>query len=273
MSSLEGFGKGRIDPEYPGVDDGVPLLREFYFRFQELGPSEAVDNHINCIMVLPAGVPEDLSPNAGLPLKVVEDGKVTLMYSDDELDAAKDQYFYRIAHSNAPVDPRRFQIRAVGCRGTCEHDLPSPSFPNAIPGVFVLVGFQLFFTGARDHHIDEVAVFEKDGKLTVKLNDKNDEDVFAYFVDYALVLPVGQNIQVGEASGSAVGGAHEPLPQGKKVIRGFHFDFVSGDRHLREIGVLMNNDNVEVFYGDASGNDEFRWNVRWAMITPQAVIG
>ena len=267
--SLEGYGERRIDPdpEYQGVDDGVPLLSTFYFRFEKKDSSEGVDNHINAIMVLPAGAAEDASPNAETPLQIVGSRKIRLMYQDAEADAAKDRYFYRMAHSVRPFSSaRRFQIRDIGCQGECKRDLPPPQVvhPSADRGVFVLVGFQLYFTGGRDHHIDKIAIFEEDGNLTVRLNDRHNDDdddspVFAYLVDYAWVSRHSQNVHLAKESGSA---------RGLKVIRGFEFDFVSGDHHLREVGVLMNNENLEVYYGDKNGDDLFEWTVHWAKITP-----
>lgn len=275
-TSREGFGKGRIDPLYQGVDDGVPLLSTFYFRFEQVGSPGAVDNHINSIMVLPAGTAEDLSPNADIPAPVVESGKISLIYQDAHQEDAKDRYFYKASHLiqsfGRPTHPlnsaRRYQIRDVGCTGKCERVLPRPA--GSGEGTFVLVGFQLFFTGGRDHHVDEIAVFEEDGELTVKLNDRDDRDVFGYVVDYALFAPTPTSIeritQMGEESGSAKGGARVTLPRGRKVIRGFHFNFKSGDHHLREIGVLLSNENLEVFYSDSNGDDLFDWGVRWAII-------
>jgi hypothetical protein len=208
-----------------------------------------------------------------VPLQAVESGKIRLMYQDAEADAAKDRYFYKIAHSIRPFGSvRRFQIRDIGLVKEYERVLPHPQvFPVADPGIFVLVGFQLWFTGARDHHIDEIAIFEEDGKLTVRLIADDDKAVFAYLVDYALASRIGQNIQSGEASGSARGADRVALPQGLKVIRGFEFDFISGAHHLREIGVLTNNENLDVYYGDKNGDDQFEWNVRWAIITPMVI--
>lgn len=260
-ASREGFGKGRIDPLYAGVGNAVPLLNTFYFRFGSA--SGSVDHHINSIMVEPAGAAVDVSPNADLRPPNVESGKITLMYQDKNGD---DRYFYKVGHDTRGLSSaRRFTIRDVGCRGKCERTLPAPLQPGT---TFVLVGFKVFFTGARDHHVDEVAVFEDNRKLTVMLNDKNDDDVFGYAVDYAWVS-LHEVRRTGEESGSARGGARVALPSGRKVIRGFHFDYASKDHHLREIGALTSNgDNLEVFYSDKNADDRFGWMVRWAIIGP-----
>jgi hypothetical protein len=257
-SSIEGFAKGRVDKTYRGVDDAVPLLSTFYFRFEKVG--ESVDHHINSIMVMPAGAAEDVSPNAGLPMPNVESGKISLMYRDKNAD---DEYFYKVSHYTRPLSGvRRFNVRDVGCTGKCERSLPRPPDTDS---VFVLIGFQLFFTGSRDHHVDEIAVFEENRKLIVMLNDKNDDDVFGYSVDYAWVSPRLIR-RTGEQSGSDQGGARVALPPGRKVIRGFHFNFVREDHHLRAIGVLTSNQNLEVYYEDKNGDDPFQWKVRWGII-------
>jgi len=273
MPNTEGFAKGFTAVNYPGVGDGIPLLNSFYFRFEKSGSSSPIDNHINSIRVLPAGESKDLSPNADLGPSIVAPGKVELTYADKDSDSAKDRYFYKVAHSNLPFgNARRFQLRDVGCTGICERVLPKPPGPivAGFEPVFVLCGFKVFFTGNRDHHLDAVSVFENNGKLTVEFNDRNDDDVFGYLVDYALVSPLGQNIELGEESGTAKGGARVLLP-GDKVIRGFRFDLRSSDHHMRELGVITGKDRIEVYDSDAAGDDTFDWFVRWATITPFVV--
>lgn len=51
-------------------------------------------------------------------------------------------------------------------------------------------------------------------------------------------------------------------------IRGFRFDYPSGDRHLREVGVVKRDNDLEVFYGDDSGDLEFNWRVNWMYVGP-----
>lgn len=274
MPNAQGFAKGFASVNYPGVDSGIPLLSSFYFRFEKNGSSSPIDNHINSIRVLPAGNSIDLSPNADLGPSDVAPGQVELTYADKDPSSADDRYFFKVAHSNLPSDHiRRFQFRDVGCTGKCEQVLPKPP-GHTLPGfepIFVLCGFKVFFTGNRDHHLDGLSVFENNGKLTVEFNDRNDDDVFGYLVDYALVNPVGVNIHLGEESGTAKGGARVLLP-GNKVIRGFRFDLRTSDHHLREIGVITGNDRIEVYDSDVAADDTFDWFVRWATISP-LVIG
>ena len=275
MPNVEGFAKGFTSVNYPGVDSGIPLLSSFYFRFQKNGSSSPVDNPINSIRVLPAGNSIDLSPGADLGPSNVAPGHVELTYADKDPTGGTDRYFFKVAHSNLPAQGiRRFQFRDVGCTGKCEQVLPKPPGP-ILPGfepIFVLCGFKVFFTGNRDHHLDAISVFENNGKLTVEFNDKNDDDVFGYLVDYALVNPVGVNIHLGEESGTTKGGARVLIPGDNKVIRGFRFDLRKSDHHMREVGVITGNDRVEVYDSDAAADDTFDWFVRWATINP-LVIG
>jgi hypothetical protein len=265
MATTEGFGRGLVVADYPESAEGIPLLTSFYFRFDK-GSGGPVDNWLNIIRVMPPGDKQDLSPTADLPLDTTAAGKIDLMYADRKLDSGKDNYFYKAAH--VPHSARRFQLRDVGCTGSCERVLQIPGV-NLADHVFVLVGFQLFFTGGRDHHMDEIAVFEESGKLIVKFNDKNDDDVFGYFVDFALVRRrPGTVIRTGEESGRAKGAARIPLPEGTKYICGFHFDYVTNDHHIREVGALMRPNDLEVYYGDRNGDDPFNYNVKWATIRP-----
>jgi len=261
----EGFGRGFITPRYGnlGVQRGVPLLRSFYFRYDTGGGS--VDHHLNAILVQPSGDAQDLSPNADLPRPTVARGHIGLIFQDKNHD---DRYFYDVAHT-PPLNPgpeRRFSIRDVGCTGKCERRLPAPPQSGM---TFVLVGFEVFFTGSRDHHVDEVAVFERNGTLTVKLNDKNDDDVFGYLVEYTW-LASSQVRRTGTASGQGTAGARVSLPAGRAVLRGFQFDYLSKDHHIREIGALTTNSSqLEVFFGDKNGDDRFGWAVDWALLAPQ----
>lgn len=274
MPSQEGFAKGFATVDYPGVDDGIPLLSSFYFRFEKPGSSTPIDNHINSIRVLPAGNSVDLSPNADLGPSQVQPGKVDITFVDKKSDSASDNYFFKVAHTNLPFGKaRRFQFRDVGCVGECTQVLPKPPGP-ILPGVepvFVLCGFKVFFTGNRDHHLDALSVYVEDGKLTVEFNDDDDDATFGYLVDYALVSPIGQNIQQGESRGTAKGGNRVTLPPGPKAIRGFRFNLKRSDHEVRDIGVIVNNEQLEVYYSDRKADDEFEWFVQWASITPMVV--
>jgi hypothetical protein len=274
MPNQEGFAKGFATVDYPGVDDGVPLLSSFYFRFQKKGSPKLIDHHINSIRVLPAGNSVDLSPHADLGPSQVEPGKVDITFADRKPTSSDDAYFFKLAHLNLPVGKaRRFQFRDVGCVGECTQVLPHPP-GHTLPGVepvFVLCGFKVFFTGNRDHHLDALSVYVEDGKLTVEFNDDDDDATFGYLVDYALVSPIGLNIQQGESRGVSKGGNSVTLPPGPKAIRGFRFDLKKGDHEIREIGVILNDDRLEIYNSDNEANDQYNWFVQWATITPMVV--
>jgi hypothetical protein len=266
MVSIEGTGRGPETTNYSinPAQSGVPLLSSFYFRFVTDSLTAQVDNHLNIVRMMPPGSKQDLSPSAQLPLSVVENGKIALEFADRKLDDEKDNYFYKVAHDL--YDGRRYQIRDVGCIGTCERVIPL-SEKDFASSIFALVGFQVYFTGGRDHQIDEIAIFEDNSNLVVKFNDRNDDDVFGYIVDFAMVSTTGQRVQTGEFSGESRGGARIPLSGENKVIRGFHFDYKFRDHHLREMGVLSNPDNLEVYFGDQNGDDPFKYTVKWAQVT------
>lgn len=289
MPQQQGTTRGVVTVDYPGVDDGIPLLSSFYFAFERRKtlsqpPGGRIDNHINSIRVLPAGNSVDLSPTADLGPSQVEPGKIDLTFVDKELKKNphpafydQDWYQFKVAHTILPfANASRFQFRDVGCVGKCEQVLPKPPGIN-LPGfepVFVLCGFKVFFVpSGEDHHLDSLAIYEDNGKLTVEFNDKNDDDTFGYLVDYALVSRTGMNIALGEASGNAIGGGRIDIESGPKVIRGFRFDLRRKDHEVREIGVLTSNERIDVFYSDQEdeSSDRFDWSVRWASISPMVV--
>jgi hypothetical protein len=278
IATIEGFGKGFVEREYPLSDRGVPTLNSFYFGYGVGGPP--VDNHLQHIMLLPGGTSTDVTPNADLAPSTIPSGRVELLFRDDDPSDDKDEYFYRSSH--VMLDnrfARRFQFRDVGDSGTVRRPLPPEVFGRRpspdIRRIFALAGFKMFFTGNRDHHIDQLGVMlEDDGAITISFNDRNDDDVFAYLIDLVRISGVGMNILPGESSGSARGGerVNIPRPVGMDfVIRGFHFDYASSDHHLRDVGVIRHNDRMDVFFGDKSGTDLFNWRVKWAHVGPMVV--
>jgi hypothetical protein len=275
--SAEDFAMGFEERSYGSAGGAVPVLNSFYFGYGVGGP--AVDNHLNSIMVLPGGTSEDLTPGADLNPADVPDGRLQVMFRDEDPSSDNDEYFYRTSHSLVLRGVRRFQLRDVGCVGKCVRHVSLPSSPiigqPLGPSVLALCGFKLFFTGNRDHHIDELEVMlDENNDLTVAFNDRNDDDVFGYLVDFARISGPGLNITPGQSSGSAQGGARVTVPRlthTDLVLRGFRFDFRSGDHHLRDIGVNRIGNRLEVFFGDVNGDDRFDWVVRWAHVGPQVL--
>ena len=278
-ATMQGFGKDFVDRAYPLADRGIPVLNSFYFSFGDGGRKE--ENDINQIMLLPGGASTDLTPTADFNPSSVPAGRAELRFADDDPTDDEDKYFYRAAHVmlNGRF-ARRFQFRDVGDVNRIRRPLPRAIVgPAHTPtrNITALAGFSLRFTGNRDHHIDQITVMlEDDDTITLALNDKSHNDVFAYLIDVVRISGAGMNITPGEASGSALGGggARVNLPRSAGmdfVLRGFHFDFKSKDHPLHEVGVMFNGDNLSMFFGDEGADDAFNWRARWAYIGPQVV--
>ncbi|MEA3054297.1 MAG: hypothetical protein QOG72_3200 [Sphingomonadales bacterium] len=278
-ASLEGFGRGLFTVPYALSERGVPVLNSFYFGFGVGG--EPVDNRLQYLMVLPGGPSVDLTPEADLAASQILPGKADLAFMDhDPGSSSKDRYFFRAAHVMLNGrQARRFQFRDVGDSGSVRRRLPAQLLGHQNPvtgaagGVLALAGFKIFFTGNRDHDIDQIAVMlEDDGTYTIAFNDSSDDDVFAYLLDVVSISGVEMNITRGEASGTDRQGVRIDIPHPRGtdlVLRGFNFDFSTGDRHLREIGIIHNNDRMDIFYGDRTPDDLFNWHVRWAHVGPR----
>jgi hypothetical protein len=169
------------------------------------------------------------------------------------------------------------QLRDVGAVGEVRRDLPASLFQGPGDKVLGLAGFKLFYTGERDHHVDEIEVtfINNDRTLRISLNDRDNNDVFGYLVDI-IVLPRSPavTISTGSSGRVAVGGDRVHLPPAPSHaqwgIRGFRFDYPS-DAHLREVGVVKRDNDLEVFYGDDRGNLEFNWTVNWMYVGPPVV--
>jgi len=241
--TMEGFAKGLADRNYPHV--GALLLDSFDFQFtKNRNLASEVDHHLQQILIAP-----DFGP-----------GRLRLGYHDKNSD---DEYFYRISHvsvNNSRIQSARRNLDICSDRGKCTVRLAKP----AGDFVFVLVGFQLSFRGT-DHHIDEIGLLENNGDLTVFFNDKSDEAIFIWSVQFAWV-PRDLFSQVGESSGAGDRrGASRTIPRGRSVIRGFKFNFRDNDHHIRATSVLTPDGRVEVLYADKNGDDRFDWQVQWAV--------
>jgi len=275
--STQGTGKGFLDRAYPQFGSAVPVLSSFYFAFN-FGQTGDTDNHVQSLLLLPGGPSLDLTPGADLNPSQVADGRIEVMLADRDSSSSRDDYHFRSAHALLPR-ASRFQVRDVGCTGRCRQTLPASVFGplgSPFPSVLALAGFKLFFTGDRDHHVDEIGVFFEGRDLVVVFNDRNDDDVFGYLVDFVRISPLGQNVVTGSSSGTTANGSEFPLPippGADWVLRGFHFDFNSADHHLRDLGVLREGGQLKVIYADRNGDDAFRWRVDWAHVSPQVVLG
>jgi len=232
---VSGFAKGTIHPLYNAP--GTPLLDQFYYRFT------SDDHHIRHISDQPESA-----------------GTVMVAFHDQNWD---DQYFYRVAHQRVPSAGIYYGSFNDVCVGSCTRTVWRP-LGNY---VFVLRGVRFYFHGT-DHHIDEVGVIENGGRVTTWFNDKNNDDTFITYIDYAWV-PQSRFSTVSEISGRVYtnGGTRRLVPVGdKKVIRGFRFDYVYDDHHIKEMGIMTNWNSIDVYYGDKNGDDDFDYRVKYAIL-------
>lgn len=239
--NLQGNAKGFITRPLGLTQNGAPLLQSFYFRFLN------DDHHYGGM---------EVQPNMPAP------NKASLGFSDKNGD---DRYFYNITFAPYFGAITRNSTTEFGRRERLTFPVTVPA--NAPDSVFVIRGFYLQYRGG-DHHIDEIGIQERSGRVTVSLNDDNDDDPFRIDLSYAYI-PRSRFSEIGERSGTAKAGQAATIRSGTAVIRGFRYDFKSGDRHVKEIGVVLTgNGRLEVYYGDNSQNDQFTWNVAYGVLRP-----
>jgi hypothetical protein len=262
----------------------IPLLSSFHFQFFADHPDDPEtslpsENKIQTIEILPGGSYRDLSPNiTPIPAAIAND-KISIAFRDkNPTDVNSDKYSYYLEHilkSNAQA--KRFRIRANGIRAVHTQELPPP--PSKGEGfneghVFVLCGFKLKFTGNIDNRIDAIGVYEDAGRLTVEFNDRTSLDLFDYIVDYAWVSRTNQRVVLGEESGSGVPGLVLTDVKGKKLIRGFRFDFKQGDYKLQRVGIKTLENGLSIYFGDVHHTStepnqpepHYDYMIRWATI-------
>jgi len=244
--NLQGHGKGFITRPMSASQNGAALLQSFYFRFT------SDDHHFGAIEVVP---------------NVPAINRASLAFSDKNRD---DQYFYNITF--APYFGEIFR-RTEGrefCKGSCSFPIQGPA--NRANFVFVIRGFYIYYHGG-DHHIDQIKIQERDGLVTVALNDQNDDDRFLVDLHYAYI-PRSRFSEISQRSGTANGAQRVNIRRGTPVIRGFNFDFRSSDHHIKELGVVMNGDGrLEAFYSDKNQDDSFNWTVEYGILSGGGVLG
>ena len=241
--NVQGHAKGFVKRPLGLTENGAPLLQSFYFKFT------GDDHHFGAIEIVPN------APAAN---------QVSIGYVDKNHD---DEYFHNITF--APYFGTIFR-RSDGrehCIGQCTYPLQAPA--DRQNHVFVLRGFYIYYLG-DDHHIDQLKIEEKDGLVTVALNDKNDDDRFRVDLHYAYIPRSRLLVPDGEWSGTSQGAHGMAIPGGTAVIRGFNFDFKGRmDRHIRDVGVMLNGaGRMEVYFGDKSPTEPFDWKVQYAILRP-----
>jgi hypothetical protein len=265
-----GFGKGETQEGFPS--QGVPLLKSFLFTYVTCAKTTPaclngkVDNHIYQIIIKPNSVAQN---------------QILLGFQDEDPTQTKDLYYYQVEHYVLPDSSKIKQYDTgfrTGGKGPSSISRPTP----AVKYVFVLLGFQLRFSG-NDHHMNEVGIRENNGKVTATFADIQGapSPPFQYRIWYAYV-PRDMFSRVGETSGTRARGSQQVnIPPGPAVIRGFHFDYYpyftnKGDMHLKRIGVVTRYDpnvnpdgKLKVSYADQDSVEGFDWQVRWGILSHQ----
>lgn len=238
--NVQGLAKGFKTRTIGLSQNGAPLLQSFYFKFS------SEDHHFGGM---------EIQPNS--PTQ----NQMKYGFSDTNGD---DEYFYNITIAPYFGEIFRRSHEREFCHGaTCTFPIEHPA--NMAGQVFVLRGFYIQFRGG-DHHMDQIRIVERNGMVTVALNDTNDDDNFAIDLHYAYI-PRSKVSAISSVSGTSAGGGRATIPAGNAAIRGFNLDFVSGDRHIRDLGIVMNGaGRLEVYFGDKTPNDQFRWTVDYAVL-------
>lgn len=219
--------------------EGAPLLKGFYFRYDN------DDHHILNVAAQPH------TPSLG---------QLTLAYMDNNGD---DRYFYNVLFSPYYGEIFRRTNPTQYCKGRCTMPIQAPA--NRQDYVFVVTGFNIYYRGG-DHHIDEVRLTEDGGNVTVAFNDNNDDDLFAWDLQYSYI-PRSRFTALDARSGTAAGAAGATIENGNAVLRGFVFNFENDDHHIKDFGVWMGYaGQLQVYYGDRNQDDRFKWVVDYGIL-------
>ena len=234
---------------YPRGRDGAPiagaktkLLQSFDFQYTE-------EHHLRVIKVLQAA------------------NSIHVDFADKNSD---DPYrwsarFVELHGSDAVLG----DVQGRDLRSKAVHVLDAPRGDY----VFVLRGFQMEFGidfgGVTDHHMDEIGVWEEQGRLHIVFNDKNDDDDFSYRVQYAYV-PLRLVHRTHTFANRTAGEHLQTAPQGVPVLSGFHFDFASKDHEVQTIQADLRSGNLKIRYADQNADDAYRWRIDMALLKPSA---
>lgn len=274
---------GQMEP-YHTFGERVPALRSFYLAY-DLGDANPEDHKIARLEVMVGGDAEDLSPGAGFQPANIPNGQLVVAVQD--ANPRNEGFFYKVSHSILPPPSvsRRYQIRQVGNAGEVVRKLPQEIFqvgripqPHRERPILALVGFQLFYSGNRDHELDRVGIWFRDDELHVVFQDQSvgPTDTYSFLVDFVVIHPgLQMNVSRGSQRGTATGGERVVFPtpsRGNFVLTGWAFNFKNGDHEIRDIGLTRTRNDFTVFYSDKNADDPFDWRIEWAHISPQVVI-
>lgn len=229
------------------------VLSSFRFR----NPVEGSDTHLEKIAVEPVQLGRELRvefyDNASFPVFYHFKGDIAL-----------------IPHSNFVMNGRvSGDCRKVNISnrfGWCSRRLAPPRPDD----VLVLRSFSLEFTNG-DHHIDEVAVYqEKDANgndiVWFGLNDRNDDDPFKFAAEYSY-MPRALFREVDERIGFDGDVDTFFTAQGIPLLRGFWFNFGSGDNHIKTIGAELTIGGLgKMSYYDKGRDNLFSHKVQYAIL-------
>lgn len=219
-----------------GLDD-LPLLDHFDLSFQRN------DHHILDIVAFP--------PSAS--------GSGFVNFSDDSSNAYRYALDWRLL--SPELEPLTVSAVSGKCAGKkCKAQLDHHQGNNG--GVFVLIGFRLTFDNG-DHHIDIIGVREDDDELIVEFSDKNGDDDFGWYVEFAYIPPHRVNSTATVSRRGAQGAASASTGMNPDVvIGGFRFDFEKNDHHIRDFAVdTRAGHTVSVKYNDKNSDDDYDWVV------------
>jgi hypothetical protein len=242
-ATATGFSSGGYT--YPVYNPtGVALLDSFYFRYED------GDHHL-----------------ASLSARLETPGTITLALADDNND---DDYYYTVEHkerSTAGIISGSF---VDFCNGSCLYPLSSPGAGY----VFALRGFRFYYRNG-DHHMNQVGILREANGVRTYFNDQNSDDPYVVYVDYAW-LPSSMVARTGTAAGTDDGGGVQTAVANadRAVISGFLMDYLNGgDHHIQELGVLTRTTDVQVYYGDDNQDDDFSYQVDYAVLAASRLVG
>ncbi len=216
---------------------GVALLDSFYFRYTD------TDHHVMSLAAQPQS-----------------NGKIMLALADNNND---DDYYYSVEHKRRSDGGIITGSYVDFCTGSCLYPLPSPGAGY----VFALRGFRFYYRGG-DHHMNQLGIIPEANGVRTFFNDQNSDDPYVVYVDYAW-LPPAMVESTGVVTGADDGGGvqRSVTNASRSVIRGFKMDYLNGgDHHVREVGVLTRATDFQVYYGDNNGDDDFSYEVDYAVL-------
>jgi hypothetical protein len=231
-----GFSPGGYT--YAAYDSpGVPLLDSFYFRYDD------GDHHL-----------------ASLSVEPEPSGTITLAFADRNND---DDYYYSVEHKRSAPGGIITDSFVDFCNGSCLYPLTSPGAGY----VFALRGFRFYYRNG-DHHMNQVGILQEATGVRTFFNDRNSDDPYVVYVDYAWLPPSmveSTDVVTGVDDG---GGVQRAVANANRaIISGFKMDYLyGGDHHVQEIGVLTRASDIQVYYGDRNGDDDFSYRVNYAVL-------